>query len=64
MVTCYSHRINVVSSRSLVEILFLRGAGVTTTLKLNPEKAGALFRELFYRGKVTLEATQKTAAFL
>ena len=60
----YSDRVNVVSSRSLVEIPLLHGGKVETTLRLNLEEAGPLFRELYYRGKVTLETARKIGAFL
>ena len=60
----YSDRVNVVSSRSLVEIPLLHGGKAETTLRLNLEEAGPLFRELYYRGKVTLETARKIGAFL
>ncbi len=60
----YSDRVNVVSSRSPVEIPLLHGGKAKTTLRMNLEEAGPLFRELYYRGKVTLETAQKAGAFL
>ncbi len=60
----YSDRVNIVSSRSLVEIPLLNGGKKQTILSLNIEEAGPLFRELYYRRKVTLEMAQKTGAFL
>ena len=60
----YSDRVNVVSSRSLVEIPLLHGGKVETTLRMNLEEAGPFFRELYYRGKVTLETAQKAGAFI
>jgi hypothetical protein len=60
----YSDRVNVVSSRSLVEIPLLHAGKAETTLRLNLEEAGPLFRELYYRGKVTLETAQKAGAFI
>jgi hypothetical protein len=60
----YSDRVNVVSSRSLVKIPLLHGGKAKTTLRMNLEEAGPLFRELYYRGKVTLEAAQKIGAFI
>jgi hypothetical protein len=60
----YSDRVNVVSSRSLVEIPLLVGGKAETTLRLNLEEAGPLIRELYYRGKVTLETARKIGAFL
>jgi hypothetical protein len=60
----YSDRVNVVSSRSLVEIPILLREKTKTTLRLNLEEAAPLFRELYYRGKVTLETAQKVGAFL
>lgn len=60
----YSDRINVVSSRTLVEIPFLREAGPPGFVRLNLEEAGPLFRELYYRGKVTMETAKKVGAFL
>lgn len=60
----YSDRINVVSSRSLVEIPLLLGADTEEVLRLNLEEAGPLFRELYYRDKVTLETARRIGAFL
>jgi hypothetical protein len=60
----YSDRVNVVSSRTLVEIPLLHGGREETTLRVNLEEAGPLFRELYYRGKVTLETAKKVGAFL
>ena len=60
----YSDRVNVVSTRSLVEVPLLHGGKPETTLRLNLEEAGPLFRELFYRGKVTLETARKIGAFI
>ncbi len=60
----YSDRVNVVSSRSLVEIPLLHGGKVEATLRMNLEEAGPLFRELYYRGKVTLETARKIGAFI
>ena len=60
----YSDRVNVVSSRSLVEIPLLHAGKAETTLRLNLEEAGPLFRELYYRGKVTLETARKIGAFI
>ena len=60
----YSDRVNVVSSRSLVEIPLLPGGKVETTLRMNLEEAGPFFRELYYRGKVTLETAKKVGTFL
>ena len=60
----YSNRVNVVSTRSLVEIPLLHGGKVQATLRLNLEEAGPFFRELYYRGKVTLETARKIGAFL
>jgi hypothetical protein len=60
----YSDRIHVVSSRGLVEIPVRRGADSAAVLRLNLEEAGPLFRELYYRGKVTLETAKKVGAFL
>jgi hypothetical protein len=60
----YSDSVNVVSSRSLVEIPLLLREKKKTTLRLNLEEAAPLFRELYYRGKVTLETAKKYGAFL
>jgi hypothetical protein len=60
----YSDKVNVVSSRSLVEIPLLHGGKAETTLRMNLEEAGPFFRELYYRGKVTLETAQKVGAFI
>ena len=60
----YSDRVNVVSSRNLVEIPLLHGGKVEATLRMNLEEAGPLFRELYYRGKATLETARKIGAFL
>jgi len=47
----YSDRVNVVSSRSLVEITLLHGGEVEATLRMNLEEAGPFFRELYYRAR-------------
>jgi hypothetical protein len=60
----YSDRVNVVSTRSLVEVPLLHGGKVEATLRLNLEESGPLFRELYYREKVTLETAQKIGAIL
>lgn len=60
----YSDRVNVISSRDLLEIPLLRGSRVETTLRLNFEQAAPLFRELYYRGKVAFETARKIGAFL
>ncbi|OPY86243.1 MAG: hypothetical protein A4E73_04019 [Syntrophaceae bacterium PtaU1.Bin231] len=60
----YSERVNVVSSRSLVEIPLLHGGKTKTALRMNLEEAGPFFRELYYRGKVTLETAKKVGAFV
>ena len=60
----YSDRVNVVSSRSLVEIPLQFAGKVETTLRMNLEEAGTLFRELYYRGKATLETAKKVGAFI
>ncbi len=60
----YSDQVNVVSSRDLVEIPVLNSRKPETVLRLNLEEAGPLFRELYYRGKMTLESAQKAGAFL
>lgn len=59
----YSDRVNVVSSQRLVEIP-LRNGRESFTLRLNLEEAAPFVRELYYRGKVTLETARKTGAFL
>ncbi|HET6488274.1 MAG TPA: hypothetical protein VFG28_00840 [Syntrophales bacterium] len=60
----YSDRVNVVASRGLVEIPLLHRGKPETSLRLNLEEAGLLFRELYYRGKVTLETAKKFGAFI
>ncbi|HEX9157410.1 MAG TPA: hypothetical protein VF827_05280, partial [Syntrophales bacterium] len=60
----YSDRVNVVSSRSLVEIPLLHGGKLEATLRMNLEEAGPFFRELYYRGKVTLETARKIGALI
>jgi hypothetical protein len=60
----YSDRVNVVSTRSLVEVPLLHGGKLDTTLRLNLEEAGPFFRELYYRGKATLETARRFGAFL
>jgi hypothetical protein len=37
---------------------------VQATLRLNLEEAGPFFRELYYRGKATLETARRFGAFL
>ena len=60
----YSDRVNVVSSRSLFEIALIREGREEAVLKMNAEEAAPFFRELYYRGKVTLETAGKAGAFI
>jgi hypothetical protein len=60
----YSDRVNVIASRSLVEIPLLLGGKAETTVRLNLEEAAPLFRELYYRAKVTLQTAKKVGAFI
>ncbi len=61
---CESDRADVVSSRSLAEIPLWQGGRRVTTLRMNLEEAGPFFRELYYRGKVTLETAERVGAFV
>lgn len=59
-----SDRVEVVSSRSLAEIPLLQAGRLITTLRMNLEEAAPFFRELYYRGKVTLGTAEAFGGFI
>lgn len=61
---CDSDRVEVVSSRSLAEIPLMRAGRRVTTLRMPLEEAGPFFRELYYRGKVTLQTAETFGGFI
>ena len=59
----YCDRPEVFASKAYVEIPLQDGAGRTTTVKLPVDEASRLYRELYYRGKVSLEEAKGLMAF-
>jgi hypothetical protein len=59
----YCDRPEVFASKAYVEIPLQDGAGRTTTVKLPVDEASRLYRELHYRGKVSLEEAREMMAF-
>ncbi|HYA02249.1 MAG TPA: hypothetical protein VEI04_03960 [Syntrophobacteria bacterium] len=59
----YCDRPEVVASKAYVEIPLQDGAARTTTVKLPVDEASRFYRELYYRGKVSLEAAEGVMAF-
>jgi len=59
----YCDRPEVFASKAYVEIPLQDGADRTTTVKLPMDEASRLYRELYYRGKVTLEEAKGLMAF-
>ena len=59
----YCDRPEVFASKAYVEIPLQDGAGRRTTVKLPVDEASRLYRELYYRGKVSLEGAKELMAF-
>ncbi|HVO85368.1 MAG TPA: hypothetical protein VMU60_13160, partial [Syntrophobacteria bacterium] len=59
----YCDRPEVFAAKAYVEIPLQDGAGRTTTVKLPVDEASRLYREFYYRGKISLQAAQGLMAF-
>jgi len=59
----YCDRPEVFASKAYVELPLRDKRGRTTTVKLPVDKASRLYRELHYRGKVSLEEAKEVMAF-
>ena len=59
----YCNRPEVFASKAYVEIPLQDGAGRTTTVELPVDEASRLYRELYYRGKVSDEEAKGLMAF-
>ena len=62
---CYnSDQANVLATSNIVEIPIRTGAARAIVLKMPADEAGRLYREFYYRGKVSLEEAEGVKAFL
>jgi hypothetical protein len=59
----YSDQANVLTASSVVEIPLRKRKGDTIVLKMSAGEAGRLYREFYYRGKVSLEEARAVKAF-
>lgn len=59
----YCDRPKVFASKAYVEIPLQDGAGRTTSVKLPVDETSRLYRELYYRGRVSLEEAKGLMAF-
>ncbi len=59
----YSDQANVLTASSVVEIPLRKRKGDTIILKMSAGEAGRLYREFYYRGKVSLEEARAVKAF-
>jgi hypothetical protein len=60
----YSDQVNILATSSLIEVCLITRAGDAIFLKMAADEAGRLYRELYYRGKVSLEEASIVKAFL
>ena len=60
----YSDQVNILATSSLIEVCLRTRAGDAIFLKMAADEAGRLYRELYYRGKVSLEEASTVKAFL
>ncbi len=60
----YSDHVNILATSSLIEVCLRTGAGEAIFLKMASDEAGRLYRELYYREKVSLEEASIVKAFL
>ena len=60
----YSDQVNILATSSLIEVCLRTRAGDAIFLKMAADEAGRLYRELYYRGKVSLEEASIVKAFL
>jgi hypothetical protein len=60
----YSDKVNILATSSLIEVCLKTRAGAAIFLKMAADEAGRLYRELYYREKVSLEEASQVKAFL
>jgi hypothetical protein len=60
----YSDQVNILATSSLIEFCLRTREGDAIFLKMAADEAGRLYRELYYRGKVSLEEASTVKAFL
>jgi hypothetical protein len=60
----YSDQVNILATSSLIEVCLKTRAGDAIFLKMAADEAGRLYRELYYREKVSLYEASKVKAFL
>lgn len=60
----YSDQVNVLTSRNFMEIPLMKRTGESVSVKMSMDEAGRFYRELYYRGKVSLEEAKGVKAFL
>ncbi|MCX5843172.1 MAG: hypothetical protein NT022_05400 [Deltaproteobacteria bacterium] len=59
----YSDQVNVLTASSVVEIPLRKRKGDAIVLKMSAGESGRLYRELYYRGKVSLGKARAVKAF-
>ena len=60
----YSDQVNVLATSNLIEVCLKTRGGDAISLKMADDEAGRLYRELYYRDKVSLEEASIVKAFL
>jgi hypothetical protein len=60
----YSDQVNVLATSNLIEVCLKTRGGDAISLKMAADEAGRLYRELYYRDKVSLEEAEVVKAFL
>lgn len=60
----YSDRVNVLTARNFIEIPLRKRTGEAVLIKMSMDEAGLFYRELYYRGKVSLEEAKEVRAFI
>ncbi len=60
----YSDQVNVLTARNFMEIPLRKRTGEAVLVKMSMDEAGLFYRELYYRGKVSLEEAKEVRAFI
>ena len=60
----YSDQVNVLTARNFIEIPLRKRTGESVLVKMSMDEAGLFYRELYYRGKVSLEEAKQVRAFI
>jgi hypothetical protein len=60
----YSDQVNVLTARNFIEIPLRKRTGEAVLIKMSMDEAGLFYRELYYRGKVSLEEAKEVRAFI